>query len=91
MLMRANTILIRQRIIATFFMVYKVSNFGYDKEGEVPPLSLILHQRNECDNCCDELDYCGCKIDFCFGSNLATAFLFLTHFFTSFPWFYYII
>lgn len=38
MLMRANTILIRQRIIATFFMVYKVSNFGYDKEGEVPPL-----------------------------------------------------
>lgn len=36
MLMRANTILIRQRIVAIFFMVYKVGDFGYDKEGEAP-------------------------------------------------------
>ena len=43
MLIMASIILIRQRKIATFFIVYKVGDFEYEKGGS-PSLSLILHQ-----------------------------------------------
>lgn len=71
MLIMASIILIRQRKIATFFIVYKVGDFEYEKGGS-PSLSLILHQSDRS----DEMDYCSRKIDLCFRCSLVTAFLF---------------
>lgn len=79
MLIMVSIILIRQRKIATFFIVYKVGDFEYEKGGS-PSLSLILHQSDRS----DEMDYCSRKIDLCFRCSLVTAFPF-THLPASFP------
>lgn len=79
MLIMASIILIRQRKIATFFIVYKVGDFEYEKGGS-PSLSLILHQSDRS----DEMDCCSRKVGLCFRCSHVTAFLF-AHLPASFP------